>query len=195
MTGIDADSLARLGFLALLLVAVGGYFAAEVLRRPGRAVQQAMVWALIFVGLIAAAGLWSDIRKTVLPVQSLGADGRIEVPVSPDGHFYVLAELNGVRVRLAVDTGATEIVLSARDAARIGLDPANLSYHQRAQTANGSVQTAPVFIATLVLGSARAEDVPAVVNRGEMEGSLLGMSYLARFARIEMTPDLLVLQP
>jgi aspartyl protease family protein len=195
MTGIDADSLARLGFLALLLVAVGGYFAAEVLRRPGKVVQQAMVWALIFVGLIAAAGLWSDIRKTVLPVQSLGADGRIEVPVSPDGHFYVLAELNGVRVRLAVDTGATEIVLSARDAARIGLDPANLSYHQRAQTANGSVQTAPVFIATLVLGSARAEDVPAVVNRGEMEGSLLGMSYLARFARIEMTPDLLVLQP
>jgi aspartyl protease family protein len=191
---MDGDTLARFAYLSLLLLAVGGYLVVEIRRRPGKVLQQAMVWGLIFVGLIAGAGLWSDIRQTVLPRQILGAGGRIEVPVSPDGHFYIQAELNGVSVRFAVDTGATDIVLSARDAARIGIDPDKLSYFDRAKTANGTVQTAPVFIGVMQLGAIIDEDMPAVVNRGEMEGSLLGMSYLARFSRVEMTPKTLVLE-
>ncbi|MBW6505612.1 MAG: TIGR02281 family clan AA aspartic protease [Rhodobacteraceae bacterium] len=186
--------MARFGYLALLLLAVGSYAVAEFRRRPGRALQQVMVWGFIFVGLIAGFGLWSDIRREVLPVQSVGAAGRLEVPIAPDGHFYILATLNGVGVRFAVDTGASDIVLSARDATRIGLDPARLSYYQRAQTANGSVETAPVLIATMALGGIAERDVPAVVNRGDMEGSLLGMAYLTRFSRVEMTPRLLVLE-
>lgn len=191
---MDGDTLARLGYLALLLVAVGGYVLAEARRRPGRTAQQAMVWGFIFIGLIAGFGLWSDIRREVLPVQSLGADGRLEVPVAPDGHFYILAALNGVTVRFAVDTGASDIVLSTRDAERIGLDPARLSYYQRAVTANGTVETAPVTIDTMELGGVTDANVPAVVNGGEMDGSLMGMAYLARFARLEMTPGLLVLE-
>jgi len=190
---MDGDTLARLGYLALLLVAVGGYVLAEARRRPGRTAQQAMVWGVIFIGLVAGFGLWSDIRREVLPVQSLGADGRLEVPVAPDGHFYILADLNGVTVRFAVDTGASDIVLSARDATRIGLDPARLSYYQRAETANGTVETAPVTISRMELGGVTDTNVPAVVNSGEMDGSLLGMAYLARFSRLEMTPGLLVL--
>lgn len=190
---MDGDIFARLGYLALLLVAVGGYVLAEARRRPGRTAQQAMVWGFIFIGLVAGFGLWSDIRREVLPVQTLGAGGRLEVPVAPDGHFYILAELNGVTVRFAVDTGASDIVLSARDATRIGLDPARLSYYQRAETANGTVETAPVTISRMALGGITDTNVPAVVNSGEMDGSLLGMAYLARFSRLEMTPGLLVL--
>lgn len=186
--------MARFGYLALLLVAVGGYAVVEFRRRPGRALQQVMVWAFIFVGLIAGFGLWSDIRREVMPVQSIGAGGRLEVPISQDGHFYLVATLNGVGVRFAVDTGASDIVLSARDATRIGLDLARLSYYQRAQTANGSVETAPVLIATLELGGISERDVPAVVNKGDMDGSLLGMAYLSRFSRVEMTPRMLVLE-
>jgi aspartyl protease family protein len=191
---MDGDTMARFGYLALLLLAVGGYAVAEFRRRPGKTVQQAMVWGFIFVGLIAGAGLWSDIRREVLPVQSLDASGRIEVPVAADGHFYLVAELNGVAVRFTVDTGASDIVLSTRDAARIGLDPARLSYYQRAETANGTVETAPVFIGAMVLGGVTDLDVRAVVNRGEMASSLLGMAYLARFSRLEMTPRKLVLE-
>ncbi len=191
---MDGDTFARFGYLALLLLAVGGYALAEFRRRPGRALQQVMIWGFIFVGLVAGFGLWSDIRREVLTAQNIGEGGRIEVPIASDGHFYIVAELNGVGVRFAVDTGATDIVLSARDATRIGLDPAALSYFQRAQTANGTVETAPVTIDTLSLGGVSDRGVPAVVNRGDMDGSLLGMAYLARFSRLEMTPRLLVLE-
>ena len=44
---------------------------------------------------------------------------------SRDGGIFLLSrlDLNGVPVRFVVDTGASEVVLSARDAARIGIDP------------------------------------------------------------------------
>jgi aspartyl protease family protein len=191
---MDGDSFARLAYLALLLVAVGGYLVVELRRRPGKTAQQAAIWGLIFLGAIGAAGIWGDIRQSVLPRQQVGIGGRIEVPISRDGHFYLIAELNGVPVRFAVDTGASEIVLSARDATRIGLDPSRLAYIGRARTANGVVETAPVRIDRFVLGELRDDNVPAVVNRGEMDGSLLGMSYLARFSRMEITPNRLVLE-
>ncbi|PKL96401.1 MAG: hypothetical protein CVV17_13420 [Gammaproteobacteria bacterium HGW-Gammaproteobacteria-7] len=52
----------------------------------------------------------------------------------------------------------------------------------------------PVLIATLELGGISERDVPAVVNKGDMDGSLLGMAYLSRFSRVEMTPRMLVLE-
>ena len=54
-------------------------------------------------------------------------------------------------------------------------------------TANGIVETAPVRLATVRLGAITDEGMGAVVNRGELSESLLGMSYLRRFARLEMS--------
>ena len=50
-------------------------------------------------------------------------------------------------VRFMVDTGASDIVLSRRDAERVGIEPGSLSYLGRARTANGAVATAPVRLA------------------------------------------------
>jgi clan AA aspartic protease (TIGR02281 family) len=82
-----------------------------------------------------------------------------------------------------IDTGASGIVLSRRDAERVGLDPGSLTYAARAQTANGLVQIAPVRLDTVRLGDFTDTAVPAAVNSGALDGSLLGMSYLDRFAR------------
>ncbi|HCT32018.1 MAG TPA: TIGR02281 family clan AA aspartic protease, partial [Sulfitobacter sp.] len=43
------------------------------------------------------------------------------------------------------------------------------------------------------LGGVRDTDVPAVVNEGEMRQSLLGMGYLQRWGRIEITNGELIL--
>ncbi|PKP73573.1 MAG: TIGR02281 family clan AA aspartic protease, partial [Alphaproteobacteria bacterium HGW-Alphaproteobacteria-6] len=40
----------------------------------------------------------------------------------------------------------------------------------------------------------RDTNVRAVVNGGEMAGSLLGMAYLQRFSRVEITGGKLVLE-
>ena len=109
------------------------------------------------------------------------SDGSIEVPMAPDGHYYLSATVNGSRVRFVVDTGASNIVLTAADARRAGFDPLTLAYTQRANTANGSVDTAPVTLDSVEIAGFGDEAVHAVVNAGDLDTSLLGMAYLSRY--------------
>lgn len=188
------DTAARLVYLLLLLLAVGGYLIAALRNRPAQALQQLMVWAFIFLGIVALAGLWPDVRDALLPRQAVLAGGRIEAPIAPDGHYYLNAEVNGVALRFMVDTGASQIVLTRADAARVGIDTENLAYVGQATSANGLVATAPVVLQSLALGPVADADVPAVVNRGELDQSLLGMSWLTRFSRVEFQPGRLILE-
>jgi len=84
-------------------------------------------------------------------------------------------------------------VLTRADAEAAGLSPDNLNYLGRASTANGEVRTAYVRLDEVELGGVRDTDVPAVVNEGEMRQSLLGMGYLQRWGRIEITNGELIL--
>ena len=188
-----SDITPNLVYLALLLAVLAGYFLTAFRRHPARSLQQIMVWALIVLGLVAVFGMWGDIRKSFVPQQAVLTDGRIEAPLGPDGHYYLTAEVIGVPVRFVVDTGATDIVLTRRDAERAGIDTAGLAFIGSANTANGTVATAPVRIETMDLGPIHDRNLRAVVNRGEMDGSLMGMSYLTRFARVEFDRDRLVL--
>lgn len=186
---MDGDDLGRLAYLALLLLAVGGYFVAQARRNLGRTAQQAAIWVFIFIGVIVAYGLWGDLRRTALPEQTRVVGDGIEVAASDDGHYYLTAEVNGARVLFVVDTGASQIVLTARDAERAGLDPAGLGYFGSAQTANGMVRTAPVRLERFTLGPFEDRNLPAVVNAGDLDTSLLGMSYLGRFRTLAISGD------
>lgn len=189
------DRFASLAYLILLGIAVAGWFIATNRQSRSKVAQQAAVWGLIFVGVIAAAGLWGDIRGTVAPRQAVLSGGQIEVPLGRDGHYHITLDVNGAAVKFVVDTGASQIVLSQEDAARAGFDTAGLAYIGTAQTANGTVRIAPVWIEDLTLGSQTLRDVRAVVNEGDLFGSLLGMDYLQRFARIEIAGGKLILTP
>ncbi len=184
---------ARLIYLLILGVAVAGYLIADNRASLGRMARQALAWGLIFIGVIAAYGLWKDIAPDIAPRQSLAQSGSITVPRSSDGHFYLTLRLDGVPVRFVVDTGASAVVLSRQDARRIGLDPDRLIYAGRASTANGEVATALARVGTVELENLTDHDMRVQVNGGEMEGSLLGMDYLRRFSRIEIAGDRLIL--
>ncbi|EDM71289.1 hypothetical protein RAZWK3B_13749 [Roseobacter sp. AzwK-3b] len=191
MTDFD---YARLIYLVLLGGAILMWFFAQNRASFGKLTQQALVWGLIFLGVIAAVGLWDDIRQTVRPTQTiLAQDNRIELPRAPDGHYYLTAEINGTPVRFVVDTGASQIVLTRSDAARAGIDTAALAYIGRANTANGTVRTAPVRLDSIAIGPIRDTRVRAVVNEGAMDHSLLGMEYLQTFSSVEIGGGKLVL--
>ncbi len=191
MTG---DDIARLLYLVLLGGAILLWFVAESRSSPGKLARQALAWALIFVGVIAAIGLWQDIRRSVRPGAAVVRDtGQIEISRGIDGHYGLVADVNGVPIRFVVDTGASQIVLSREDARRAGIDVEALAYIGRARTANGEVRTAPVRLERLAIGPIVDEDVAAVVNEGDLDQSLLGMSYLQRFSSIEITAGKLVL--
>ncbi len=192
---IISNTWTSLIYLMLLLVALGGYFLLELRRRPGRTLQQAAIWGLIFLGTLAAVGLWSDIRRQVgVPQQAVMENGRIEVPQAPNGHYYLTAQVNGKPVRFVVDTGASQIVLTRKAAERAGIKTANLAYIGQASTANGIVATAPIRLRSFELGPIHDSDLRAVVNRGQMDISLLGMTYLTRFAKVEFSRGILILE-
>jgi aspartyl protease family protein len=192
---MSSDNLATLAYLALLLVALGAWFIAQARRSPGKTAQHAAIWGLIFIGVIAAIGLWGDVRQTVLPAATTVSEGgAIIVPRGQDGHYHVMAEVNGIRIAFVVDTGATDVVLTEKDAARAGIDLAALAYTGRARTANGEVRTAPIRI-DISLGGMEASRLRASVNEGEMSQSLMGMSFLSRFSRVEIARGELVLTP
>ena len=143
-------------------------------------------WFLIFVGLIVAYGLWDDVRSEFSSSRAMISESEITVQRQRDGHFHLTLEVNDVPVDFVVDTGATDVVLSAADARRVGLEPADLAFFGQAMTANGLVDIARVTLDTVELGEFRDERVRASVNGGDMNISLLGMSYLNLFDTLQI---------
>ncbi|GAD54871.1 retropepsin-like aspartic protease family protein [Limimaricola cinnabarinus] len=187
------DNLVSLAYLGLLGAAIAGWFIVQNRDRLGQIAQQAALWALIFIGVIAAAGLWSDIRDDVVPRQTMIGTQGIEVPQARDGHYYLTLDINGTPIDFVVDTGATDMVLGREDARRAGIDPEALNYLGSAVTANGTVRTARVTLDSVALGAIEDEGLSAVVTDGDLAGSLLGMGYLRLFGRIEIEGGKLIL--
>ena len=190
---MDGDIFARVAYLGIILVALLGWVLVEYRGRLGFAARSAMAWGMIFVGVAAGYGLWGDIRGQVMPVQTVTDGGTIEVPRAEDGHYYLTLKIDGIEVGFLADTGATNVVLSEKDARRLGIDPEGLAYLGRAETANGTVMTADVSIRNVELGPFFDARITASVTKGAMEGSLLGMDYLGLF-RIEIDRDKMILR-
>lgn len=189
---MDSGSIGQLVYLVILLCALGGWVLVEHRKRMGQALRTAMAWGLIFVGVMAGYGLWTDLRSDIHRQAVLVGD-RLEVPRSPDGHYYLTLTISDQPIEFLVDTGATNVVLSREDAAKLGLDPQNLVYTGQAQTANGTVPTSRVRVEDVLLGPWQDPSLSVWVNGGDMQGSLLGMDYLGRY-RIEISGDRLILQ-
>lgn len=185
----------RLIYLIVLMAMVAGWFFMQSRQGWNKTLQQVAVWAMIFTGVAAGYGLWEDInRQGDIPRQAYEASsGSVTLPRARDGHYYLTATINGTPLRFVVDTGATDMVLTRADAEAAGLSSDSLNYLGRASTANGDVRTAYVRLDEVELGGVRDTDVPAVVNEGEMRQSLLGMGYLQRWGRIEITNGELIL--
>jgi aspartyl protease family protein len=119
----------------------------------------------------------------------------VTVPADPQGHFYVDPTVNGTRLRMMIDTGASLVVLSREDARLIGINPSRADFTIRAETANGVVLLAPVVLKEIVIGEVAVRNVPAAVfpdNR--LRIGLLGMSFLSKLSQFEVAGGRLVLK-
>lgn len=188
---MDGDLLSRVLYLSMLLLALTGWLLVEFRGRISQGLRMAAAWGLIFLGIIAGYGIWSDVRPQLLPVQS-ASGSQIEVTRAPDGHFYLTLDISGQPIRFLVDTGASNVVLSRSDADRLGIGTENLVYMGEASTANGTVRIARVTLADVKLGEVEEPHLPAYVTDGAMEVSLLGMDFL-RHWRLEIDGDRLIL--
>jgi aspartyl protease family protein len=190
----DPDAQARLFYLALLGMALAGGVFYSYRDRLGTAVQHAAIWLLIFLGVVIAYGFKDQLTSQLYPGAARSVDARtIELRRAGDGHFYARVLVNGTTIRFMVDTGATNLVLSQQDARRIGLALDSLNFILPTNTANGTVYGAGVVLDRVELGGFVDTDVPAMVNGGRMNVSLLGLTYLDRFRSFSGEGDRLLL--
>lgn len=192
---MNSDQIAQILYLVLLGSAVAGSLFLQSRARRGQMMQQLSIWALIFIGVVAGVGLWSDISRSVLPREaSFGPGGTVSVPRGRDGHYHVTLKIHGIPVRFMIDTGASGLVLSPHDARKIGINTNRLAFIGLATTANGEVATASVRLHDVQLGPFTDRVVQAEVNKAPMGSSLLGMSYLQQFGKIEISGNKMVLK-
>ena len=116
----------------------------------------------------------------------LKADGR--------GQYAAGVLVNGLPVSMLVDTGASDVFVSASTAARLGLAPSG-GRKRVIQTANGASTATPTVLNHVSLGGLFMSDVPALILTPEAgEVNLLGMSFLRRLVSVEQRGDMLILR-
>jgi clan AA aspartic protease (TIGR02281 family) len=125
------------------------------------------------------------------PRATEGSDHVIRVKADSNGHYYVKGSADGVPLEFMIDTGASYITLTKEAAGRLGVGP--LNFNLAVTTANGPIQNAQIAIHQLTVGSFTVSDIPAVVNGGELDQPLLGMSWLRLFRSIEIQNGVMTL--
>ena len=121
-----------------------------------------------------------------------GSGSRIVLNAGSGGHFVTPGQINGQQVRFVVDTGASVVALGEDEAKRIGLKykEGRLGY---ASTANGTVTTWQIKLASVRVGDVEIRDVDASVLPASMPYILLGNAFLSRF-QMKRENDVMVLE-
>ena len=191
----DSPHAIRNMIIALVFGGAMVYFSRSSLSMLAR---YALTWvAIIGVLSIGYISFFQDIEGFAGPAQTrmVENNGVIEVKRYIDGHFWVVTEINGSRLPMMVDTGASMVVLSLKDAERVGIKADELVFAGRSATANGVVSYATTRVDNFAIGSARFDNFYVTVNSGDMNGSLLGLDALNHFSSFEISGDVLRLKP
>ncbi len=118
-----------------------------------------------------------------------------ELNVGTNGHFFTPAEVNGRRIDVMIDTGASIVALTYDDAVAIGVGPSQSEFTHQVSTANGMARVAPVTLDRVMIGNIMVRNVQAaVIERGKLKTTLLGNSFLGRLNRYEMRNGRMLLE-
>ncbi len=192
LVGMTQQQFGQLVPLVLLLVVIAaGAFARR--RKASEMLGSLAIWVGIFGAAVVGYTYRDDISGVAARVF-----GEV-VPGSPivnaethtvsfrsgrDGHYQVTANVNGTNLMLLFDTGASAVVLSNQDARKAGIDTNALNYDIPVSTANGTGRAAAILLDRIEVGGIVRTHVKAfVADRGALEGSLLGMSFLETLSR------------
>ncbi len=135
------------------------------------------------------------VMAELVPGHVISRGRTVEVARAANGDFDVAAQINGARVPMVLDTGASSVVLTRDDAKAAGLPLEVLAYTTNIETANGRTLAAPVRLDRIAIGSLVERSVEALVAQpGQLKTSLLGMSFLNRLQSWEVRGDRLLLR-
>ncbi len=200
-TGAVVVALALVFYVAILLTANSG----PVLRT----IRQLAIWAGLILALVVGYSYRGEVGavadRVVGNLLPPGAGYTVETAIPGeravrirkrrDGHFAASATVNGSQMTLMLDTGASTVVLKPADAAKAGIDVSTLRYSAAVRTANGTTYAAPVRLDAISIGPILIKDVEALVAKpGNLNESLLGMSFLRRLRSFDFSGEFVTLR-
>ncbi len=181
---LDALKLAG-GWLVAGAVVVGGLFYQDDIRTA--------LGLRITADDIASVATAASARIEQ-PAEQQRSDRAVEIRAGSNGHFETTAYINGRAVQVMIDTGATTVAMPFEDAEAAGIFVRDSDFNQRVQTANGTARVASVMLSTVQIDDIILRNVRgAVVERGKLQTTLLGMSFLGRLSKTETSKGILLL--
>ena len=136
----------------------------------------------------AKGGSWSSAQS------ESSASREVRLDRAGDSHFYADTEVDGRNVRMMVDSGASIVALTRRDAEAIGINVDDLPIGGSANTAGGVVPMRPVMLDSIEVDGIRVRGVQAAVIDADMGVSLLGQSFLSKLAAVNVEGDTMTLR-
>ena len=208
IAGLDSTTFGYVAIFLALIVFIGGGMVGSYRGRAGTMARDAVVWIALGLGLVALYAYKDELMPIAARVvgellpgaamtveQSSGGLTEVRIRKRLDGHFTANVEINGAKIAMIVDTGASTIVLRPEDAKKAGIDVSRLTYRVPVLTANGRTLAARVRLEEASIGPLDRKKVDALVAQpGALTQSLLGMSFLSRLRSYEFSGDFLTLR-
>ncbi|MEM1052205.1 MAG: TIGR02281 family clan AA aspartic protease [Pseudomonadota bacterium] len=110
-----------------------------------------------------------------------------------DGHFYASTSVNGVGLRMMVDTGASVIALTGSDARAAGIFWDQSEVRPIARGASGTVYGVARTLDEVDVGGFTRRNVRAMIVPHGLDISLLGQSYLGQISSVQIEGNAMIL--
>ncbi|HNZ56695.1 MAG TPA: retropepsin-like aspartic protease [Methylophilaceae bacterium] len=136
-----------------------------------------LLFAAIWIALAGVIFYLADGIQNPNKLNKLGDASTVVLKRGLDGHYRSEALINGQKVDVLVDTGATGVAISQRVADKLNLKSVDAI---RTNTANGDSVGYMVRLKSVQIGGVSAENVAAMIAPGLDGDVLLGMSFLGR---------------
>ena len=198
---LSTDDFGSLAYKLAILVFLGAAVLTMFRERFSQAVTAALLW--VVVGLVLVIGysyryelgnIADRVMSELIPGHVISHGRTVEVARTNAGDFDISARINGIRVPMVLDTGASSVVLTQQDAKAAGLPLEILNYTVSIDTANGRTRAAQVTLDRLAVGGLEERSVEAlIVQPGQLRTSLLGMSFLNRLQSWQVSGDRLIM--
>ncbi len=126
--------------------------------------------------------------------KTAGFAAAVVLPKQSDGHFYTDANVNGLSTKFLIDTGATGIALTGRDARALGLSWRDDELEMIGRGASGAVKGKVVTLGSVQVGQFQVFNVQASIIPDGLDVSLLGQSFLSHVPDISIADDKMTLK-
>src|SRR5262249_55566275 len=153
VAGLSQVDLIWLATRAGVLLLIGSLALTFFRGRASQALEAAAIWLVIALGLaigytyrVELGTIADRVLSELVPGHAATRGQTVEVARGNGGNFAVVAQINGARVVLVLDTGASSVVLTQEAAKAAGLPLEVLSYSVAIETANGRARAAPVTL-------------------------------------------------